>query len=83
MELSEYRDDNGNSLPPSFIETVLIPSQFASAAEAEGVETSGESTQFVLLVNLVLNVVTAKSADQLWSIVNNLQVVLMMRLFDV
>ena len=59
----------------------------ATKEEAEAVEStgtaSGDSTKAILGGNFILSVLIAGPLDQIWSLMNSLQVVMFVRLFNI
>ena len=49
LELSEFKDANGKSLPQSLVKQIMIPPQFADKEEAENIESAAESTKAATL----------------------------------
>ena len=58
-----------------------------SLEEAEAVDeggtAAGDSTRFVMLGNFLVNVIFSGPLDQIWSIMNSLQVVMFIKLFKI
>ena len=73
--LSNYSDENGNTLDPGLIRTKDIPRQIASQAEAETMETTGASaftaisSSSVFQLGMTFGMQTG--LNSLWSMINS------------
>ena len=87
MDLSEYKDASGQTLPESLVKYVPIPTQVASVAEAEKIQSQGESADSAIKSsasgNIAINLMLSGSLNMVWSMIEGLQVVNHMPLFSV
>ena len=77
MNLEKYTDSDGLSLPRNLTLTAFIPRQIASEAEAASIESAGSSTEdttaSIMISNFIVTLIMAGSLNQLWSMMNGLQ----------
>ena len=86
MDLSQYTDENGQTLPP-IIKMIMIPRQMNSEEEAALVEQSGDtastSTVTTTVVSVIVSLFTSNSLSQVWGLIESLQVTTVLPLLDV
>mmetsp|Transcript_30537 Transcript_30537/g.37619 ORF Transcript_30537/g.37619 Transcript_30537/m.37619 type:complete len:115 (-) Transcript_30537:458-802(-) len=85
--MGEIETDKGVKIQESVVKYSMIPRQIETEFEAEVVDTSGSSssaaTQSLMSSNFVLNVFFAGKMDQIWQLLNSLQVVELVGLFKI
>ena len=73
--LSRYPDKNDQTLPPSVIKKVLIPTQFSSEEEAKVIQELGDnmqtSTTYFGSSNAIVSILMQTSLSSFWSVINN------------
>ena len=86
LNLSEFTDEYGQTLGNDTILIVDAPRQIPSEEEAQAIEKGGESSEAasssVMGGNLILNIILAASLNQLWTMLNGLQLSTHMQLFN-
>ena len=74
-------------MPASVVKYIEVPHQMKDETEAETVDGTGggagSSTDGALGGNFIVNVLLAGSLDQVWSLINSLQIAQIVRLFNV
>ena len=72
-------------MPASIVKFIEIPAQIASEEEAATVDTTGEatgdSTTAIMASNFIMNGLLSGAMDQIWSVMNNLQITANIKLF--
>ena len=73
--LSRYPDKNDQTLPPSVVKKVLIPTQFSSEEEAKIIQELGDnmqtSTTYFGSSNAIVSILMQTSLSSFWSVINN------------
>ena len=76
LDLSNYKDENGESLPASIVKYYPIPTQMRSQEEAEQVKSQGttasESSKGSIISNFVVNILLAGSMNKIWDMIEGL-----------
>jgi len=76
LDLSDYKDVNGQSLPDSVVKYMPIPSQMSSQEEAEAVteqgSTTSEATKTSVLSNVAVNILLGSSMNKIWDMIEGL-----------
>ena len=87
LDLSDYKDENGESLPASIVKYYPIPTQMRSQEEAEQVKSQGttasESSKGSIISNFVVNILLAGSMNKIWDMIEGLQIAYHLPLFRV
>jgi len=76
MDLSDYKDENGELMPASILKYYSIPRQMGSKEEAERVGSQGtaasESSKYSVVVNFVVNILLGESMTKIWDMIEGL-----------
>lgn len=84
--LQAYPDVDGLTLPQNFYQEVALPKLFASDKQQQTLSTVREavasSAKSAVALNGVLQLVMNASANQLWSALNNQQIIVMLPLLE-
>ena len=87
LNLSQFKDANRNSLGGNILIKVLLPRMAAEGAATETVESTGasagSSTKAATLSNFFLNIAMSASLNQLWGMINGLQIMTHMPLCNI
>ena len=83
--MSDFKDENGQQLPASVVKYSPIPTQIASLEQAEKINDSGSaagsSSKASVGSNVVVNILLSGSLNQVWAMIEGLQIVCHMGLF--
>ena len=85
LNLSGFLDENEQKFPDSVVKYSPIPTQIASLEQAEKINDSGSaassSSKASISSNFIVNILMAGSLNQVWAVIEGLQVVCHMSLF--
>ena len=85
MNMEKFTRPDGKDMAGYAMMTSFIPRQIPSEAEAESIEDSGSSSEtsstVVMLTNFIVSLILAASLNQLWSMLNGLQLAVHLPLF--
>ena len=85
MYMGNFTDPNGLEIDGYANVISFVPRQIPSAAEAAAIEDSGTSSEAssssAMMTNFIISMVLACSLNQLWSMLNGLQLAVHMPLF--
>ena len=86
MALSEYQDQNANSLPVTVNRVRNIPRQFKSPEDANNIDAIGGAMHFsstgTCACTFIISIFLSASLSQLWSMLNNQQIMVHMPMFE-
>ena len=86
LNLDQFKNENGKGLQESLVKYFQIPPQIATQAEADAVDVTCDATQAssqsLLGVNFLANLLLAGSLSQVWSMINGLQIVSVLPFFN-
>ena len=86
IQLSKFPNSNGQRMPPSIIKYIEIPMQMSSQQDAEAIEDGGGVVYDFLVAalasNFVVNMIFGGPLEELWGLLESLQIAQVIKLFD-
>ncbi len=87
LDLSDYKDADGQSLPESLVKYIPIVNQMKSKEQAEQVKeqgtTANESAKNSIISNVLINVMLSGSLNKVWDMIEGLQIAYHLPFFKV